>query len=125
MLRGQPHVLLDIILIAILGTLSSVDAWEGIEEFAKDQEAWLRTFLELPHRIPSHDTFNRVFRLLDPSASADAFLAWVKGVRARMPGDGVALDGKTLRGSLAEAAIRAKWTCSKSPRSPKSPAKSF
>jgi len=101
-IRGQRHVLLDIILIAILGTLSSVDDWEGIEEFAKDQEAWLRTFLELPHGIPSHDTFNRVFRMLDPRSFADAFLDWVKGVRAKMPGDVVALDGKTLRSSLAE-----------------------
>ena len=101
-IRGQRHLLLDIILIAILGTLSSVDDWEGIEEFAKDQEAWLRTFLELPHGIPSHDTFNRVFRMLDPRSFADAFLDWVKGVRAKMPGDVVALDGKTLRSSLAE-----------------------
>ena len=100
-IRGQRHVLLDIILIAVLGTLSSVDDWEGIEEFAKDQEAWLRTFLELPHGIPSHDTFNRVFRMLDPRAFAEAFLDWVKGVRAKIPGDVVALDGKTLRGSLA------------------------
>ena len=76
--RGQRHVLLDIILIAILGTLSSVDDWEGIEEFAKDQEAWLRTFLELPHGIPSHDTFNRVFRLLDPQAFGE------DGLRTRM-----------------------------------------
>ena len=54
-IRGQRHVLLDIIIIAILGTLSSVDDWEGIEEFAKDQEAWLRTFLELPHgMLPSY-----------------------------------------------------------------------
>ena len=100
--RGQRHVLLDIILIAILGTLSNVDDWEGLEEFAKDQETWLRTFLELPHGIPSHDTFNRVFRRLDPSAFAEAFLGWVKGVRAKIPGDVVALDGKTLRSSLAE-----------------------
>jgi hypothetical protein len=95
-------VLLDIILIAILGTLSSSDEWEGIEEFAKDQEISFRTFLELPHVIPSHDTFNRVFRMLDPRAFADAFLDWVKGVRPKRPGDVVALDGKTLRSSLAE-----------------------
>jgi predicted transposase YbfD/YdcC len=101
-IRGQRHVLLDIIIIAVLGTLSSVDDWEGIEEFAKDQEAWLRTFLELPHGIPSHDTFNRVFRLLDPGAFTEAFLGWVKGVRDKVPGDVVAIDGKTLRSSMAE-----------------------
>jgi hypothetical protein len=101
-IRGQRHVLLDIIIIAILGTLSSVDDWEGIEEFVKDQEAWLRTFLDLPHGIPSHDTFNRVFRLLDPGAFTEAFLAWVKGVRDKVPGDVVAIDGKTLRSSMAK-----------------------
>ena len=101
-IRGQRHILLDIILIAVLGTLSGVDDWEGIEVFAEEQEAWLRTFLELPHGVPSHDTFNRVFRMLDAKAFAEAFLAWMKGVRAKMPGDVVALDGKTLRGSLAE-----------------------
>lgn len=101
-IRGQRHVLLDILLIAILGTLSGVDDWEGIEIFAKAQEAWLRTFLELPNGVPSHDTFNRVFRMLDAKAFTEAFLAWMKGVRSKMPGDVVALDGKTLRGSLAE-----------------------
>ena len=40
--------------------------------------------------------------MLDAKAFAEAFLAWMKGVRAKMPGDVVALDGKTLRGSLAE-----------------------
>jgi hypothetical protein len=64
-IRGQRHLLLDIILIAILGTLSSVDDWEGIEEFAKDQEAWLRTFLELPHGTLSSYCFShsRLFGL--------------------------------------------------------------
>lgn len=56
----------------------------------------------MPHGIPSHNTFNRVFRLLDPRSFPDAFLDSVKGVRAKMPGDEVALDGKTLRSSLAE-----------------------
>ena len=59
-IRGQRHVLLDIIIIAVLATICGVDDWEGIEEFGKEEETWLRTFLELPNRIPSHDTFNRV-----------------------------------------------------------------
>ena len=43
--RGQRHLLVDIMVIAVLVTMSGVDEWEGIEAFGKDQEAWLRTFL--------------------------------------------------------------------------------
>jgi predicted transposase YbfD/YdcC len=100
--KGQRHILLDIIVIAVLATLCGVDDWEGIEEFGKDQEVWLRTFLTLPNAIPSHDTFNRVFQMLDPSAFQEVFLTWVRGIRDRIPGDVVALDGKTLRSSLAD-----------------------
>ena len=51
--RGQRHLLLDIMAIAVLATMCGVDEWEGIEEFGNDQEAWLRTFLDLPNGIPS------------------------------------------------------------------------
>jgi predicted transposase YbfD/YdcC len=100
--RGQRHLLLDIMVIAVLATMSGVDEWEGIEEFGNDQEAWLRTFLDLPNGIPSHDTFGRVFQMLDPRAFSEAFLAWVRGIREKIPGDVVALDGKTLRASMSE-----------------------
>lgn len=100
--KGQRHLLLDILVIAVLATLCGVDDWEGIEQFGKFQEGWLRTFLALPNGIPSHDTFNRVFRLLDPRAFRDAFLAWVRGIREKVPGDLVALDGKALRGTLEQ-----------------------
>jgi predicted transposase YbfD/YdcC len=101
--RGQRHVLLDIIIIiAVLATICGVDDWEGIEEFGQEEETWLQTFLELPNRIPSHDTFNRVFQLLEPRAFGEAFLAWVRGIRDKIPGDVVALDGKTLRSSMTE-----------------------
>ena len=100
--RGQRHILLDIIIIAVLATICGVDDWEGIEEFGKEEEPWLRTFLELPNRIPSHDTFNRVFQMLEPRAFGEVFLAWVRGIRDKIPGDVVALDGKTLRSSMSE-----------------------
>jgi hypothetical protein len=100
--RGRRHVLLDILVIAVLASLCGIDDFEGTVEFAKEQEGWLRTFLALPNGIPSHDTFTRVFRLLNPRAFSEAFLAWVRGIRDKIPGDVVALDGKTLRASLAE-----------------------
>ena len=73
-----------------------------------DPEPRVLPTTSLPCRIrarsgaPSHDTFNREFRLLDPGAFTEAFLGWVKGVRNKVPGDIVAIDGKTLRSSMAE-----------------------
>lgn len=100
--RGQRHELLDIILIAVLAVMCGADSWEDIYRFAKAQEAWLRTFLKLPHGIPSPDTINRVFLLLDTKAFGECFLAWVQAVRKKVPRDIVALDGKTLRASVDE-----------------------
>ena len=100
--RGQRHLFLDIVLTAILAQLCGADSWEDIHRFGKSQEAWLRTFLPLPGGVPSADTFNRVFYLIDPKAFGDCFLAWVRDVRKKIPGDIVALDGKTLRASIAE-----------------------
>jgi hypothetical protein len=76
-LRGQRHLLLDVLVIAVLATLCGVDEWEGIEDFALEEEAWLRTFLVLPNGIPSHDTFNRIFRMIDVGAFNACFLEWV------------------------------------------------
>ena len=55
------HTLIEMIIIAIAATLSGADGWVAIEAFAKAKEAWLRSFLELPYGIPSHDCFGRVF----------------------------------------------------------------
>jgi predicted transposase YbfD/YdcC len=100
--RGQRHLFLDIVLISILAELCGADSWEDIHRFAKSQEVWLRSFLSLPGGVPSADTFNRVFFLIDPKAFGECFLAWVRDVRKKIPGDIVALDGKTLRASIAE-----------------------
>src|SRR5438045_8635724 len=64
--RTKEHKLLDIIIIAICGTICGADGWVEIEEFGKQKEAWLKTILELPNGIPSHATFGRVFAHLDP-----------------------------------------------------------
>jgi hypothetical protein len=58
------HHLLDIIVIGICGVICGSDTWQGIEVFGRGREAWLRRFLPLPHGIPSHDTFQRVFERL-------------------------------------------------------------
>ena len=100
------HKLLDMLVIAVSGMLCNADDWVTIAQFGRAKEAWFRTFLELPNGIPSHDTFSRVFSLLDPQAFAQCFSTWMQAVNETIQGV-VALDGKTLRGSYDAADARA------------------
>ena len=67
----------------------------------------MQGFLTLPHGIPSHDTFGRVFGLLEPAAFEACFRAWVESIRELLPGEIVAIDGKTLRRSHERGAALA------------------
>ncbi len=67
--------------------------------YSQSKEGWLRNYLELPHGIPSHDTFNRVFAALDPCALQEYFLNWVQSIAQLTKGDVVSIDGKRLCGS--------------------------
>ncbi len=93
------HKLIDIIIIAMCGVLCGAEGWEDIEEFGQNKAAWLKQFLELKHGIPSHDTFRRVFSLLDAEAFQARFMRWVEGAFTVKRGQVMALDGKTARGS--------------------------
>ena len=100
--RTKKHKLLDIIIIAICGTICGADGWVEIEEFGKQKEVWLKTILELPNGIPSHDTFGRVFAYLDPVEFERCFFEWVQGISGKVEGV-IALDGKTSRRSHDKA----------------------
>ena len=96
------HRLLDILAIAVCAVLGEAETFEDIALYGRCKEAWLRGFLALPNGIPSHDTFRRVFTLIDPEAFERSFLAWVRAV-FRPGEDGprqVAIDGKTVRRSF-------------------------
>ncbi|WP_374234530.1 MULTISPECIES: ISAs1 family transposase [unclassified Thiocapsa] len=93
------HNLLDMVIIAIAATLGGADGWVAIAQFGRSKEAWFRQFLELPNGIPAHDTFGRVFALLAPEAFEACFRAWVASIRTVIPGEIIAVDGKTLRRS--------------------------
>jgi predicted transposase YbfD/YdcC len=96
------HSLEAILIITILGTICGAHNWVEIEQWGQAQQAWLSEFLDLPNGIPSHDTFGRVFALLDPESLHQAFLAWMSAL-AQLGQEIIALDGKTIRRSLDRA----------------------
>lgn len=96
---NKRHKLIDIITIALCAVICGADTWEDIEEFGNTKEEWFEQFLELPHGIPGHDTFARVFASMDPTEFQQAFLKWVEAVKIVTNERIVAIDGKTLRRS--------------------------
>ena len=101
--RTKLHRLRDIIILAMCGVICGAEGWVEIEEFGKAKQAWFTELLQLPNGIPSHDTFGRVFALMDPKQFEASFLHWVQGISTAVPGV-IAIDGKTLRRSHDHAA---------------------
>lgn len=95
------HELMEVIIVAICGMLCGAEGWVEIEEFGQAKEKWFRTWLTLPNGIPSHDTFGRVFSMLDPAEFQACYRRWVEAVNERTAGLLVAIDGKTSRRSHA------------------------
>ncbi len=94
--KNLKHRLEDIVVLGFCGVLAGCDDFVEIADWANLNSAFFRTFLELPHGIPSHDTFNRVFAVLQPTALQEVLLPWLLQRRG-LPGDWVHLDGKTMR----------------------------
>ena len=113
---NQKHKILDIIVIAVTAILCGMDTWNEIEDWAKSKRDWLGSFLELPGGIPSHDTINRVFQMIDPEKFHDAFFRWTGAVAGKIEGV-VAIDGKTVRRSRDDAKgnrpahVVSAWAC--------------
>lgn len=78
--RTKNHALLDIMIIAICAVVYGADGWVDVEEFGKTKRAWLERFLELPHAIPAHDPFGRVFARINPAQFQRSFLLWVRAI---------------------------------------------
>ena len=93
------HRLVDILAIAVCAVVACAESWEDIALYGRSKQAWLGTFLALPNGIPSHDTFRRVFMLIDPDAFEACFTRWAQSLA----------DGDTDRSTanaMARAAIR-------------------
>ena len=94
------HRLMDILVIAVCAVVACAESWDDIALYGRSKLGWLRTFMELPNGIPSHDTFRRVFMLIDPDAFERGFAAWVGSLVDGFEREVVAIDGKTLRRSF-------------------------
>jgi predicted transposase YbfD/YdcC len=97
----------DILTIAICAVICDADSWPDVAAFGRAKAKWFKTFLPLPHGIPSRSTFERVFAALRP-ASLEACLArWTRALADASPGPWIAIDGKTLRRSFDRANSKA------------------
>ena len=97
--RTKRHQLVDILCLAVLAVIAGAEGWEDIEEFGRQKQDFLKTFLRLPNGIPSHDTISRVFRQLKPAAFQEGFHRWIESLHEQLGLRLVAIDGKTLRRS--------------------------
>ncbi len=101
--RTKEHNLVDILVVSVLAMLCGAEHFTEFEMFGKARRGWLKGFLSLPNGIPSHDTFRRVFMLLDPAKFSECFRNWTESLRESIPEEIVAIDGKTARRTRSAA----------------------
>src|SRR5205814_121974 len=101
--RTQAHNLLDILTIALCAAICGANAWTDVERFGLAKQEWFAKFLKLPGGIPSHDTFGRVFALLDTAEFEACLRSWLRSLHKSMKDQNIAIDGKTLRRSFDKA----------------------
>lgn len=110
--HGKRHELLDVLILSLSGFLCGAESWVEVADYARTKQEWFETFLDLPSGIPSHDTFDRIFRLLDPDQLMSALQHWLDDMAADIRGlkkEQIAIDGKTLRGSMDRVSGQAPW----------------
>jgi predicted transposase YbfD/YdcC len=110
--RRKKHALLDILVITLLAVICGADDYEEIALYGQQKQVFLQTFLKLDNGIPSHDTFNRVFRFLDKKAFGACLHRWSKQIINElapiMPQ--IEIDGKVLR-ATAKAGHKKSGLC--------------
>jgi len=94
------YPLTDIVVIAVCAAIAGAESYEDIVLYGKSKTSWLSEFLDLDKGIPSHDTFRRVFGLIDAEAFEACFTSWAKSQAEDPDGEVVAIDGKTIRRSF-------------------------
>ena len=90
--RTQRHELTDILVIALCATICGADNWVSVVQFGKAKIDWLSTFLKLPNGIASHDTFERIFQILDSAVLERVCIEWLQNIAGHVEGV-VSIDG--------------------------------
>src|SRR3982750_3495174 len=103
--RRCDHRLIDILMIAVSAVIACAESWEDIELYGRSKRAWLKSFLALPNGIPVHDTFRRVFMLLDPDAFEACFVRWAQSLTGTVERE-VVCRGRFKSRPLAAAGYR-------------------
>ena len=106
--RTRLHPLPTILGIALCAVICGADSWVAMEEYGNSKQEWLASWLPMPHGIPSHDTFARVFARLKPEALGDCLQTLARSMvsgRERQ----IAIDGKYLRHSFDTASEQKAW----------------
>ena len=93
------HSFFDIFVLAFVANLCGCDNWSEVEAFCNSKIDFFKQFLSLSNGIPSHDTFGRVFSLIDSVHLEELLIAWMGTIFNETKGEVIAIDGKTLRGS--------------------------
>ena len=101
--RQKRHPLMEILFIAVCAVICGATSFVDMADFGKAKMDWLKERLDLEYGIPSHDTFGRVFSLIDPEAFRACFIDWTQSISEAVGGDIIAFDGKTLRQSFDTA----------------------
>lgn len=95
------HDLSAMLFIALAATLCGAKSCVDIADFAEANAVALAELVDLPHATPSHDSFSRLFRLLDPQQLETALCRFAQAMRAGLgldpPSGVVSLDGKRVR----------------------------
>lgn len=100
--QGKRHLLSDVLALTICAVLSGADNGVEIEEYGKIKYEWLKTWLDLGHGIPWHDTLTDIFARIDPKELAASFQSWIENIVGKLKPETLHIDGKTLRGSAAK-----------------------
>ena len=107
--RNKKHTLSDIFFMTLSAVICGADNWVMIQEFCKSKEAWLTKLLGLENGIPSHDTFGRVFAMIDTKAFSECFTNWMKDISELTKNEIIAIDGKYLKGAKNGLTIVNAW----------------
>ena len=103
--RNLRHPLPSVLTLAFCAILAGANSFREMELFCRSREDFFRGFLDLPHGIPSHETFARVLQAVDPRALVRALCEWLLDLRRRRAGElpeVVSIDGKASRGTHTE-----------------------